>query len=160
MRTLPAAAGLAALLAIAGCSSSSSGGAAAPAPTANATAPADPAQATADITHVWTTFFHTGTKPAVAKQLLQNGAHMGAAIKVAAQVQKKSKITEDAKVKSVAFTSPTDATVTYDLLSHGSTLLPGATGTAVFEDGHWKVSTTTFCTLVSLGAGGKTIPGC
>ena len=160
MRSLAPALGLAALLAVAGCSSSSSGGAAAPAPTANATAPADQAKATTDITTAWTTFFHTGTKPAVAQQLLENGSKLGQAIKVAAQVQKKSKITEDAKVKGVAFTSPTSATVTYDLLSHGHVLLPGATGTAVLQGGQWKVSQSTFCTLVQLGAGGAKIPGC
>jgi hypothetical protein len=75
-------------------------------------------------------------------------------------VQKQTKLKEDAKVTKVDFTSPTTATVTYDLLSHGSTLLPGATGQAVLQSGQWKVSQSTFCTLVALGAGGKKIPGC
>jgi hypothetical protein len=156
MRTLRTSLGLAALVALAGCGASSSGGTASPAPS-TAT---DHTQATADITTAWTTFFHTGTKPAAAEQLLQNGDQMGPAIKVAAQVQKQTKLKEDAKVTTVDFTSPTTATVTYDLLSHGSTLLPGATGQAVLQDGQWKVSQSTFCTLVALGAGGKKIPGC
>ncbi len=117
-------------------------------------------QAAADITSAWMTFFHTGTKPAAAKRLLQNGDRMTQAIKVAAQVQRQTKLKEDARVTKVAITSPTTATVTYDLLSHGTTLLPGATGQAVLQDGRWKVSTETFCTLVELGAGGKKIPGC
>jgi hypothetical protein len=156
MRTLRTSLGLAALVALAGCGASSSGGTASPAPSTAI----DHTQATADITTAWTTFFHTGTKPAAAEQLLQNGDQMGPAIKVAAQVQKQTKLKEDAKVTTVDFTSPTTATVTYDLLSHGSTLLPGATGQAVLQDGQWKVSQSTFCTLVALGAGGKKIPGC
>jgi hypothetical protein len=156
MRPVAPALGLAALIALTGCGASSSGGTAAPAPSTAA----DHTQATADITTAWTTFFHTGTEPAAAEQLLQNGDKMGPAIKVAAQVQKQTKLKEDAKVTKVDFTSPTTATVTYDLLSHGSTLLPGATGQAVLQGGQWKVSQSTFCTLVALGAGGKKIPGC
>jgi hypothetical protein len=159
MRPVAPALGLAALIALAGCGSSGSGSTAAPAPSTPSTA-ASQTQAIATITTAWTTFFHTGTKPAAAEQLLQNGDKMGVAIKVAAKVEKQSKITEDAKVSKVTFTSPTAATVTYDLLSHGHVLLPGATGQAVLEDGQWKVSTSTFCTLVGLAAAGKKIPGC
>jgi hypothetical protein len=159
MRPLIPALGLAALVAVAGCGASSSGGAAALAPSTASTA-ASQAQAISAITTAWTTFFHTGTKPAAAEQLLQNGAKMGPAIKVAAKVEKQSKITEDAKVSKVTFTSPTAAVVTYDLLSHGHVLLPGATGQAVLESGQWKVSQSTFCTLVGLAASGKKIPGC
>lgn len=160
MRTITPALGLAALLALAGCGSSGSGGTGAQTTPVPVSSTPDQTQAIAAITSAWTTFFHTGTKPAIAEQLLQNGNHMAAAIRVAAQVQKQSKIVEDAKVTNVAFTSPTAATVTYNLLSHGSTLLPGATGQAVLQNGQWKVSSSTFCTLVALGAGGKKIPGC
>lgn len=149
---------MAALIALAGCGSSSGGAAVTPPSTASSSS--TQTTATAAITTAWTTFFHTGTKPATAKQLLQNGDHLGKAIQVAAQVQKKSKIVEDAKVTKVVFTSPTTATVTYDLLSHGSTLLPGATGQAVLDGGQWKVSQATFCTLVALGAGSQKVPGC
>jgi outer membrane protein TolC len=160
MRTVPPALGLAALIALAGCGSGSGGSHAATNPQPTASSSSDQSAAVADITTAWTTFFHTGTKPAAAEALLQNGDHMAKAIKVASQVQKQSKIVEDAKVTKVDLTSPTTATVTYDLLSHGSTLLPGATGQAVLDGGQWKVSTSTFCTLVELGAGGKKVPGC
>ncbi len=163
--TLPVVVGITALVAIAGCSSSSSGGAqvktSSPPTTSNSAAgPADPAAATTQITTAWTTFFHSGTKPRVAAQLLENGSKLGAAIRVAGRLQHKQQITEDAKVLNVAFTGPTMATVTYNLLSHGSVLLPNATGQAVLQGGRWKVSQATFCTLVQLGAGGKTVPGC
>ena len=160
MRILPPAVALTAVLALAGCGGSSSNGAADTTPTTSASVPADQAKATADITTAWQTFFHTGTDPQQAAQLLENGDQLNSAIKVAAKIQKQQKITEDAKVLGVAFTSPTAATVTYNLLSHGTTLLPNATGQAVLQGGQWKVSQSTFCTLVQLGSGGKTIPGC
>lgn len=160
MRTLPAGLALAGLLAVAGCASGSSGGASTPPTHPASNAAADQTKAIADITTAWTTFFHSGTKPSVAKQLLQNGSNLGKAIKVASQVQQKSKLKEDAKVSKVVFSSPAAATVTYSLLSHGSTLLPDATGQAVLENGQWKVSQSTFCTLVALGAGNEKVPGC
>ncbi|HVT21494.1 MAG TPA: hypothetical protein VHE57_08925 [Mycobacteriales bacterium] len=162
MRTVYPVLAVAAILTIAGCGGSS-GGPASTTPEhhyAGATAPSDQAAATAAITTTWQTFFHTGTDPKAAAQLLENGSRLGAAIKVAAKIQRKQKITEDAKVLGVDFTSPTAATVTYNLLSHGSVLLPKATGQAVLQDGRWKVSQSTFCTLVQLGAGGTKIPGC
>lgn len=161
MRRLPATFSLVTLVAIAGCSSSSSGGGnTAVSPAASATAPADPTAATAQIKTTWTTFFHTGTKPKAAEALLENGSKLAAAIRVASRFQQKQKLTEDAQVLKVTFTSPTAATVTYNLLSHGQTLLPNATGQAVLQDGQWKVSQATFCTLVGLAAGGTKIPGC
>jgi hypothetical protein len=151
MRTASPALALAALLALAACGGSSSGGGATTTPTTPATAPADQAAATADVTTTWETFFHTGTAPQAAAQLLENGDQLAAAIKAAAKIQRQQKITEDAKVLNVAFTSPTAATVTYNLLSHGKTLLPNATGQAVLQVGLWKVSESTFCKLVLLG---------
>ncbi|HVT64961.1 MAG TPA: hypothetical protein VHD81_07395 [Mycobacteriales bacterium] len=160
MKPIATTLSLAAVVALAGCGGGSSGGAATTTPTNPPNAPADSAAATSEITTTWQTFFHTGTKPTAAEQLLENGDQLGAAIRVAGMIQHKQKITEAAKVLHVAFTSPTAATVTYNLLSHGTVLLPNATGQAVLQDGHWKVSQSTFCTLVQLGAGGKEIPGC
>jgi len=159
MRSIPLALSVVTVFAVAGCGGIS-GGEAQTTPTTPATAPADPTAATTEITTAWTTFFHSGTDPQAAARLLENGSELGAAIKVAAKIQKKQKITEDAKVLHVTFTSPAAATVTYNLLSHGSVLLPNASGQAVLQDGHWKVSQSTFCTLVQLGAAGKAVPGC
>ena len=97
---------------LAGCGSGSSGGGGGTSPTSNSSAPADPTKATADITTTWTTFFHTGTDPQAAALLLQNGAQLGRAIKVAAKIQKQTKVKEDARVNKVVFSSPTAATVT------------------------------------------------
>ncbi|HVS67452.1 MAG TPA: hypothetical protein VHE56_02785 [Mycobacteriales bacterium] len=160
MRATSSAIGLAALLALAGCGGSSSGGGPSTSPTAAATAPADQAAATAAIKTTWTTFFHSGADPTAAAALLENGDQLAGAIRVATKLQHQQKIKEDAEVVSVVFTSPTAATVTYNLLSHGQSLLPNATGTAVLVGGQWKVSQQTFCTLVLLGAGSKKVPGC
>ena len=65
-----------------------------------------------------------------------------------------------AKVTAVTVTSPTTATVTYNLTAGGSTLLSGQTGTAVYEDGVWKVSDTSLCGLLKLVPGGSTPAAC
>jgi hypothetical protein len=46
-------------------------------------------------------------------------------------------------------TSATKATVKYDLAALGSTVASGASGTAVLQDGTWKVGDDVFCGLLS-----------
>jgi len=55
----------------------------------------------------------------------------------------------------VKITSPTGATVDYTILVSGSPVLKGQKGTAVYQDGTWKVSKTSFCGLAALENGGK-----
>jgi hypothetical protein len=167
MKTLPIALAVSAIFVIAGCSSSSSGSGAATSssPTAapQATDAASKEAATAQIKANWATFLNSNTPQATAVGLLQNGANLGPAIAVAAKVAKKEKTTETAKVSSVTFTSPTNANVTYDLIGNGKVLLKNSQGKAVLDDGVWKVSSITFCTLADLGAetiGLKNAPGC
>ncbi|HEY6495494.1 MAG TPA: hypothetical protein VIZ43_19625 [Trebonia sp.] len=50
---------------------------------------------------------------------------------------------------SVDVTSSTKATVKYDLSALGTTVAKGASGTAVLQDGTWKVGDTVFCGLLS-----------
>ena len=68
----------------------------------------------------------------------------------------------EAQVTEVEFTSPTKATVTYTLLVNGATALPDTSGTAVEDDGTWKVSVSTLCALVQLSgnASASALPGC
>ena len=131
-----------------------------PSASATATAPADEAAAKAEITANWTKFYAYKTKPAVTATLLQDGDQMGGALAFARQEQKQTHIKQQVQVKVITFTSPTTANVTYALLNGSTVLLPQASGQAVFVDGTWKVSKTSFCTLVQLGANGKTVPGC
>lgn len=127
-------------------------------PAATGTAPADPAAAKSEITANWEKFFASDTSPAAAKSLLENGDGMGAALKKAQQEDKAAGGTRSATVKKVTFSSPTQASVTYTLVAAGQTL--PASGVAVLQDGTWKVSDITFCTLVVLGNNGSPVPGC
>jgi hypothetical protein len=173
MNKLPAALALSALVVVAGCSSGGSSGpatttpssSAAASPTAqpHATDAASKTAATADITTTYATFFKSGTPVSTAVGLLENGSTLGPAIKIAGRIAKKDKTKESATVVSVKFTSPTTATVIYNLLGNGKPLLAKADGNAVLQNGTWRVAENTFCTLVGLGAstvGLKKIPGC
>jgi hypothetical protein len=55
-----------------------------------------------------------------------------------------------ATVSSVTITSPSKATVHYEVLLLGTPLLKNQVGTAVYLDGVWKVGITSFCGLASL----------
>jgi hypothetical protein len=166
MRLRHCAVTLVVALAAAGCSggSSGSGGSAHTAGSApasgSATAPADPAAAKAQITANWETFFAYSTPRARAVHLVQGGTGLFAALAVAAQLQQQNHIRQGAKVTGVVFSSPTQATVSYQLLNGTTVLLPSATGSAVLVNGVWLVSKATFCALVQLGSNGKTVPGC
>ena len=50
-----------------------------------------------------------------------------------------------AKVKAVVVNSPAQATVNYDITLSGATALANQTGTAVYQDGMWKVGDVSFC---------------
>jgi hypothetical protein len=51
------------------------------------------------------------------------------------------------------------AGVTYDVALNGQVALPDAQGQAVLQDGVWKVSSASFCSLITIGASAP-IPGC
>jgi len=67
-----------------------------------------------------------------------------------------------AQVNDVTFTSATRADVSFSLTLQGATALPDASGTAVEQDGTWKVSVKSLCALVQLSGDGSTpdVPGC
>jgi hypothetical protein len=151
----------------AACGGSSSGGttptttttqSSAPSAAPEATAPADPTSAKAEITKNWETFFSSATGSSAAVALLENGAQLGPALKKAQQEDKATGGNRSAKVKKITFTSPTQANVNYILHAGGTTL--NAAGESVLQDGAWKVSEVTFCTLVILGNGQKPVQSC
>jgi hypothetical protein len=146
------------LIPLSACGSSSSGGKSATKP--SATAPADPAAAQTQIRANWEAFFAYTTPLDKTESLLQDGAALAQAIGYAKQEQQKTGIKQAAKVTAVQFTSPTQATVSYQLLNGTTVLLPTASGVAVLDNGTWKVSKQSFCTLVQLGANGASVPGC
>ena len=159
---------LAAALSLAACGGSSSGGAPAASttpggevsttPAASSNQPADAAAAKAEIVKNWKTFLASGTSRAVAVSLLENGDQLGPALKKADEENAATGGERSAKVTLVTFTSPTTAQVNYDLHAAGQDLK--SSGQAVLQDGVWKVSEATFCTLVELGNGGQPVKGC
>ncbi|WP_369245539.1 hypothetical protein [Streptomyces sp. R41] len=153
--------------ALTACSDESGGGSTAP-PTPSVqqsssaqpspTAPSDPAAAEQEIKQNWEKFFDPAVAQKDKQAVLENGDQMTKVLqsfngdKRGRQVQ--------AKVEKVEFTSPTDANVTYSLTLKGATALPGASGTAVEQDGTWKVSVKTLCALVQLSGNESPGPGC
>ena len=106
--------------------------------------------ATSQITANWQAFFNSSTPNSRRVQLLENGSSFAAALTAFASSPLASAVTS--KVDSVTVTSPTKATVKYDLSAAGTTVAKGATGTAVLQDGTWKVGDDVFCGLLKEGA--------
>jgi len=111
----------------------------------------------AQITANWQEFFQPGTPIEQRIALLQNGESLRAAIEQNESNPLQQQVS--AKVTNVTLDSPTQATVTYDVSLNGQVALPAAQGMAVLENGTWKVSQGSFCSLISLAATGP-IPGC
>ncbi|MFR0356458.1 hypothetical protein [Streptomyces sediminimaris] len=153
--------------ALAACGDDSGGSASAP-PTpsvqkttsAPAAAPADPAAATKEIRQNWKTFFDPATSTRDKQAVLENGDRMGPVMRAFGGDQRGGEV--QATVTKVEFTSPTRANVTYDLTLKGATALPNASGTAVEQNGTWKVSVNTLCALVGMSgnASASALPGC
>lgn len=102
----------------------------------------------------WVAFFNAKTATGKRVGLLQDGSTFAAVIK--AQSRSSLASSASAKVTKVTVTSPTQATVKYDILVGGQPALTGRTGVAVKEGGTWKVGIASFCGLLSLENGGKT----
>jgi hypothetical protein len=136
-------------VAVAACSSSSS--------TSAATSPSS-SGAAAQITANWEKFFNASTTPAQKAALLQNGSKFTSAISAFAQLPLASGI--GAKVTKVVVTSSTEATVTYNIVAGGASLLSGKTGTSVYQDGTWKVGDASLCELFTLIPGGSVPAAC
>jgi hypothetical protein len=170
---LAPALGLTLTAALAACSSSaSSSSSAATASTAASSAPAASAPAAsasaasgggsaatiALIKTNWVKFFSSSTPNSERVALLQNGQTFASAIKSFGSSPLASEVTS--KVDSVSLTSATQAAVKYDLTAAGTSVASGQTGSAVLQDGIWKVGDDVFCGLLKQGASilGITMP--
>lgn len=163
---------MAAALMLAACSSSGGGdkndstppSSAASAPSSAASAPSssapssfDRAAAQAEIKKNWETFFSKDTPLAKKADYIEHGDQLKAALQ---QFGSDPRLKQAAaKVTDVFASSPTTATVKYQVLLNGKVALPSAVGDAVYEDGVWKVSDKTLCGLLGL-LGGPSIPAC
>jgi purine-cytosine permease-like protein len=148
--------GLALAAAVVACSSSgassTSSSSSSPATSATSSAPAT-GNAAAQITANWEKFFSASTPTSQRVTLLQNGTAFATAIASLSHLVSGL----GATVTSVTVNSPTSATVTYNLTAGGSSLLSHQTGTAVYENGVWKVGDASLCGLLKL-APGATLP--
>jgi hypothetical protein len=79
--------------------------------------------------------------------LLENGSQFSSAISSLASTPLASGLSS--KVDSVSLTSSTKAAVKYDLSALGQTVAKGTTGSAVLQDGTWKVGDDVFCGLLT-----------
>lgn len=146
---------------------SGGGGSASPTPSVDrstgvpsATAPADPAAAQQEIRQNWEKFFDPAVSAKEKQAVLQNGDQMAPLLQGFNGDQRGQQV--KANVEKIEFTSPTGADVTYTLTLNGATALPNASGTAVEQNGTWKVSVKTLCALVQLSGNGSSspVPGC
>ena len=166
--------GLALALAVTACgssgssssSSAASSAASSSAPASSAPASSAPASsassgnsaATAQITTNWEKFFNASTPLSQRVALLQNGPSFSSAIDSFSKLPLADGI--GAKVTGVTVNSATSATVTYSIVSGSTTLLGGQSGTAVYQDGTWKVGDASLCNLFKLVPGGSLPAAC
>jgi hypothetical protein len=99
-------------------------------------------------------FFDAKTPVTRRVALLQDGSEFAAVIKSMAGSSLASEAS--AKVSKVTVVSPAEAKVSYSILVSGSPALPNQAGTAVYQDGTWKVGVASFCGLLALENGGST----
>jgi hypothetical protein len=150
----------AACLGMAACSSSTSSSppASSPSATPSATSTSSASSAvSADekaITANWTAFFDPKTSVAQRVKLLQDGSAFASVI----QSQAGSALagSASAQVTKVTVITTSEAAVTYNVLLAGTPALKNQAGTAVYEDGTWKVGDASFCGLLTLENAGKT----
>ena len=162
--TLGVALALGAGLTLGACSSSGSPAAGGTTPAAGRSATAAAASPTfgsaadtQEVTQNWQAFFSKSTPLAQKAQYLQNGSQMSATIQQFASNSLVGQVS--ARVDSVKFTSPTQATVTYDIIGPtGAPLLPDTSGQATKVNGTWVVSDSSLCSLLALTGGN--VPGC
>ena len=123
-------------------------------PTASATAAAEPTSgpaAVAAITANWKTVFN-GKAPIPSRlALVQDGSQVAAFVEAQAKTSFGAAAAgSTATVSSVRITSPSQATVHYEVLLLGTPLLKNQVGTAVYQNGIWKVAIASFCQLAYL----------
>jgi hypothetical protein len=158
-RRIPGILGSCAVVALAvtitacGGNSPSSSNTSKPATSAPASASAS-GSAVSQITANWETFFSPSSSVSERVSLLQDGSQVQAAVQSLLGSSFASQAS--AKVTHVTVNSPTQATVTYNILLGGKPVLKNQTGTAVKENGIWKVGVSSFCSLAALANGGKT----
>lgn len=127
-------------------------------PEEDATAPADPAAAKKEVKENWEKFFDPATSLRDKEAVLENGSKMRKVLESFSGDERGRQV--GTKVSKVEFTSGTEADVTYALSLKGATVLPRSSGKSVKQDGAWKVSVASLCSLVKLSGNASPGPGC
>ena len=130
------------------------GSAASQKPTASPAAAAEPASGAAAVAAIkanWQTVFN-GKAPIPSRlALVQDGSQVAAFVEAQANTSFGAAAAgSTATITSVTITSPSQATVDYQVLLLGTPLLKHQVGTAVYLDGTWKVAIASFCGLTYL----------
>ncbi len=116
-------------------------------PSSSTSSPASSSAATATITKNWETFFDAAKTPVDTRiSLLENGSQFPKADLAATGIASEA----TAQVVSVTNVTASTAVVKYNVLLSGSPALKDQTGTAVYQDGTWKVGISSFCGLLTL----------
>ena len=123
-------------------------------PTASATTAAEPTSGPAAVAAIkanWQTVFN-GKAPIPSRlALVQDGSQVAAFVEAQANTSFGAAAAgSTATITSVTITSPSQATVDYQVLLLGTPLLKHQVGTAVYLDGTWKVAIASFCGLTYL----------
>jgi hypothetical protein len=123
-----------------------------PRSTANSAAePASGPGAVAAITANWKTVFNGKLSIPVRLALVQDGSQVAAFVESEAKGSFGAAATgSTATVSSVKITSPSQATVHYEVLLLGTPLLKNQVGTAVYVNGVWKIGVASICGLAYL----------
>lgn len=125
--------------------------------TSDAAAAADE-QTTQEVTEAYVVFFTGTTPPAERAALVENGDTFLPLLEgMTADPQATATA---ATVEGVTSTGDDAAAVQWTLMMNGAPVLPDQSGEAIREDGQWKVSAVTFCTLLAIQGDGSPVPGC
>jgi hypothetical protein len=103
----------------------------------------------------WTAFFSAKTPVAQRISLLQDGQQFASIIK--GQAGQGLAAEASARVDGVQLLTVNSAKVVYDILLNGTPALKAQSGTAVLDQGTWKVGASSFCGLLTL-EGVKPLP--
>lgn len=123
-------------------------------PAASSSKPSSNSSAVGQITANWEAFFSPSSSVSKRVSLLQDGPQVQSAVQ--SLLGSSFASAASAKVTKVTLNSSTQATVIYTILLSGTPELKNQKGTAVLEDGTWKVGVSSFCSLAALANGGKT----
>ncbi|MFK4102138.1 hypothetical protein ACI2L1_19075 [Streptomyces sp. NPDC019531] len=127
-------------------------------PSPTATAPSDPEGAERDIREAWTVLFDPKSSLDERSDVVEDGDENALMIDNLFRDPSGGKLR--AEVTSVSYTSDRSADVAYDLTLDDRRLDTGGPGTAVLQDGGWKVGLRTVCALTRHAEDAPEAPSC